>query len=665
MAKRKKNKKNNRVPTSEGDSGVLSEEGRFFLFQDAVTGLKVLVILCLVSFFFYLQSLDNPIVFDTAQSFNHEVLNKYYDDFNIMGSRHISLLTFGAMFKIVQDNWFWHRLLNVVFHATNGFFIFYFLNLIFGHFISDDEKNRIPIHSSWVAFFGALAFILNPLSVYGTAYLVQRTGQMMVLFSMITLICYFKGMTKDDWRWYLGSVVGYFFAIHSKELSIMLPVVVGVMILVVELPRYTFLQLVKRHWWPFVLFTVIALETVYQYKTKLGEVYEPHGEQMIRSANIRETVLTEDSAYILSVITQMIMYFRYLYLWFIPDVRHIFIDIHLPFATSYLAWPDTLFVVGFITYPVLCAWLMIKGGVKRILGFTLISPWILFMTELSLVRLSEQFVIYRAYFWMTLVIGGALPFLLAIKIKGRTFPRSKIGLVVLYLMALCLGAQDRMNTFNSKTDLWRDVVNKVKDQDKKALYKAYRPYNNLAFALTSSGKLEESIPYYYQALQINPKYVKARSNLGAVLTNRGRFQEAIEHFKKAIALDPLYVDAHVGLGVCAAEQGFNEEAIEHYRNALKAKPDYPDALFNMGNAYLKLKQYETAIKFYSKAIVKKPNFADSHHNLGIAYSNIGKIREAQKAFESAIKIDPSHKKSNEALQIIRNRVFGNQQGRSK
>ena len=61
----------------------------------------------------------------------------------------------------------WQRLTSVLLHAATAALLFGFLARLFAALL-DDARLR------WLAFFGALWFLLHPVAVYGVAYLVER-----------------------------------------------------------------------------------------------------------------------------------------------------------------------------------------------------------------------------------------------------------------------------------------------------------------------------------------------------------------------------------------------------------------------------------------------------------------------------------------------------------
>ena len=92
-----------------------------------------------------------------------------------------------------------------------------------------------------------------------------------------------------------------------------------------------------------------------------------------------------------------------------------------------------------------------------------------------------------------------------------------------------------------------DTATKKDPEDNKRMA-AY--YNNLGEAASKSGKLDEAVKAYTQAVQLNPEGAAGYYfNIGAVLTNAGKVDDAIAAFDKCIAADPNKADAYYQKGV--------------------------------------------------------------------------------------------------------------------
>jgi len=100
---------------------------------------------------------------------------------------------------------------------------------------------------------------------------------------------------------------------------------------------------------------------------------------------------------------------------------------------------------------------------------------------------------------------------------------------------------------------------------------------NLGVALAHTGKIEEAIAHYEQALRINPDFADAHYSLGLALARLGRLPEAVGHWEQALRITPDYAEVHCALGMASEQAGKLREAIGHYEQALRIKPDFAQA----------------------------------------------------------------------------------------
>ena len=94
-------------------------------------------------------------------------------------------------------------------------------------------------------------------------------------------------------------------------------------------------------------------------------------------------------------------------------------------------------------------------------------------------------------------------------------------------------------------------------------------------------------------------------NAGYSLSDSGRYQEAVGDFKQAIALRPDYAEAYNMLGFCTRKLGNVDEAFTYYDKALKLKPNFPEAREYYGEAYLQQGNLAKAVQQY--IILEKAN----------------------------------------------------------
>ncbi|MBF0104128.1 MAG: tetratricopeptide repeat protein [Deltaproteobacteria bacterium] len=616
--------------------------------------------LCVAAFFFaaafllYFKTLDNPLVFDSASHFNNGDIMGGLRNFSFLNVRAFPLLSYALIYKFLGQGWAWQRVFNIFLHASNALLVYIFLRGLFCHVLGGKSKST-SVNPAWIAFFAGLIFLIHPVSVYATAYLVQRSIQMGLAFGLLSLIFYLKGVLSNRWYWFLPAAFFYFFCVHSKEHCVTLPAVALMVTLMLD--PFSVKKYLKKYFWVYLLFAAISTEIILSSKGYLGKIYEPHGIDMINNAVVQgEALISQDNAYFLSVMTQTHMFFRYLFLWLIPLPHLIYIDIHLPFAAGFLSWPETFTAFCFCVFVLFSLWLLVKKGLRSLFGFALLSPVVLFSTEMSVVRLSEQFVLYRSYFW---VIGlvSVLPLLVFWIAKNKKAAPFILATFFVYLVLLVFVTLDRLKTFDSEIALWRDVVEKVDRTSSKVLYKNYRPFNNLANKLTDIDRFDEALQYYMIGLKLNPNYGLARANMGIMYYKQGKYDEAMTYYRDAIEKEPGYLQSYIGLGLCFYKQGKYQEAIDSYNRVLKIRPSDDDAHFNLGNAFYKLRDYQKAIAHYVKALSLNPNLEDVYYNLALAYLQNGQHQESLEQFNKIVTAQPDHKRKADACFEMANIYF--------
>jgi Flp pilus assembly protein TadD len=118
-----------------------------------------------------------------------------------------------------------------------------------------------------------------------------------------------------------------------------------------------------------------------------------------------------------------------------------------------------------------------------------------------------------------------------------------------------------------------------------------------------------------QALRIRPDYAEAHNNLANALTQSGRIPEAIEHLEQALRIKPGFAEAHYNLGLALSRIGKIQDAIGHYEQALRIQPDSPEAHCNLGNALARLGRLPEAMGHWEQALRSKPDYAEAENNL--------------------------------------------------
>ena len=192
------------------------------------------------------------------------------------------------------------------------------------------------------------------------------------------------------------------------------------------------------------------------------------------------------------------------------------------------------------------------------LGFALLFPWILFLTEFSTVRIQEPFVLYRSYLWMP-GLFAALPVLSLSKwplvFVGRALPAESscraepdlrkwnyivLGLVSLLLVPLTL---NRLDTFSSNIKLWDDAEKLVRGRT--GVFGIERVYYNRGTELGKLKRYDEAVADFSKAIAIHP-FDFVYGNRATAYYFMGNYQQALRDYDSAIALDPDNANSYYG-----------------------------------------------------------------------------------------------------------------------
>jgi len=188
-----------------------------------------------------------------------------------------------------------------------------------------------------------------------------------------------------------------------------------------------------------------------------------------------------------------------------------------------------------------------------LLGFALLFPWILFLTEWSVIRVQEPFVLYRSYLWVP-GLCAALPAVFGWLAPKRAF--ILLGTICLLLVPLTL---NRLNTFSSAFLLWDDAEKLVRD--KPGVFGADRIYTNRGNKLFQLRRYDEAISDFSKAIASYPDDGLVYGSRAKAYYFLGKHREALLDYDRAIAIDPyskrFYYDralAYQALGNFAAAQ---------------------------------------------------------------------------------------------------------------
>ena len=504
--------------------------------QDALPPSLLLV---LVVPLLYGSFLGNPLIFDDVSFFDGKTPQAYGHSFFHFDLRWFAYASFGWSANLLGQYLIVFRLGNLLLHAATAIALFLFLRRLFDAALGVSPSRSLS--HNWLAFFGALLFALHPVAVYAAGYLIERSIVMATLFGLLSLNCYLAGLQNERKRWpaFVASALFYFLAVFSKEHAVMLPAVALALTFLLYPPSR---ELFRKITLPFALFTMTGSLITLRAKGVLGTPYEPYALDMLRQMAHSQTGM-ENLAhpYALSVMTQSLLFFKYLLLWLAPNPAWMSVDMREPIATGWLDWPQILGVPCFIAYGAAAIWLLLRRGRTGLMGFAMLFPWLLFATELSTARIQEPFVLYRSYLWMG-GIFAALPLLL-----GHIPAKRALAYLLAAALLLVPLTWNRLITFSHPLLLWDDAASLI--QAKPYAPGFERIYYNRGRAFHQAGLKQKALDDYNWVVSHKPDYSYAYNNRGEIYYEQGQYQQAMADLNKAIELRPDIANPYYGRGL--------------------------------------------------------------------------------------------------------------------
>lgn len=189
------------------------------------------------------------------------------------------------------------------------------------------------------------------------------------------------------------------------------------------------------------------------------------------------------------------------------------------------------------------------------------------------------------------------------------------------------------------------MIDKTKNPDEMIMAKY-----NLSTVLFDAGKLSDSEKYAREAYE-GLDSVKANSakaeiiyNYGLILDNTGKDNDAIEIYMEALKKNPDHQKTKLNLGnmFLTSNPPNIEDAINLFTQVYNKDNNNIEANNQLGNAYLAKQDYENAINYYQNALRIDSKNNDIRANLAKAYAQQGNYDFAKSTYVELLKSDKNN-----------------------
>jgi predicted CXXCH cytochrome family protein len=171
----------------------------------------------------------------------------------------------------------------------------------------------------------------------------------------------------------------------------------------------------------------------------------------------------------------------------------------------------------------------------------------------------------------------------------------------------------------------------------------------LASALKGAGQLPRAEETLKRTLVVAPSNAAAWLQYGAIDFALGRIEAAIAKMEKAIVLDPELPSEHVALAELLLATGQTDRAGAALQEALRIDP-YDGTAYNLrGRALAAKGEFAESLYNFEKATRLRPGYAPHLYDYGLALLSVSRFEEAQATAEAALQADPTMAEAHELL----------------
>jgi hypothetical protein len=312
------------------------------------------------------------------------------------GNRSVGFFTFALNYHFGKLEVLGYHLVNIAIHIFNALLVYTLVTLLLK--TPAMSKSRLDSHVRFLALASGLIFVAHPIQTQAVTYIVQRFASLATLFYLLSVVLFVKArlsiargnsfFSPLHLLCYSLSLFSAFCAMHTKEISFTLPVVIGLCELFFMGPSPQ--SWVKRilYLLPFILTLLIIpanLGLFGKVQTKpLGDIIGEMREQ------VQETTLVSRTDYLLTQFNVIVTYIRLL---FLPLNQNL--DYDYPIAKTLFQFPTLVSFLFLFLLFLLALYLFLKN--YRLISFAIFWFFITLSVESSIIPIRDVIFEHRVY----------------------------------------------------------------------------------------------------------------------------------------------------------------------------------------------------------------------------------------------------------------------------
>ncbi|HEY2924610.1 MAG TPA: tetratricopeptide repeat protein [Candidatus Eisenbacteria bacterium] len=517
---------------------------------------------------------------------------------NLGGNYHpLTMASLVLNYKLSGLNAASYHWLNLLLHLANVALVFFFVRALSG--------GRL-----WTTAATALFFGIHPTHVESVAWISERKDVLYALFYLIALLTYLRYLEKRRILWLLATLLAFVLSAASKPAAVVLPLS---LLAIDYFRRRPFSARVVWEKVPFFAISMAVGLLTFKAQQSVGAV--------------ADAKLWDPFQRVLFASFGTVMYLVKLFLPF-----HLSAVYPLPstgaarFGSEYYAAPVILAVL-LPTIAFLCR------RVRPVL-FGLAFFFINIVLVLQLVTVGAALMADRYTYVPYIGLFFALAWWLDEPSARVPFPVKPLiaGIFLVLLPISIVQTWNRCRVWRDPLTFWNDTIQKYPRQIVEAYYNRGNYYGR-------TGRPQEALADYKQALALNSGVTRIWYNRGLLFSQLGHNDSALVDFDHAVKLSPKHVDAWNNRGAMKYRTGDLAGAAADFTRAMELNPRYRDAYLNRATVLYDMREYEKSIADRRRGIELDPGNpakAQEHALLADALQRLNRHQEAIAEIDKAI-----------------------------
>lgn len=164
---------------------------------------------------------------------------------------------------------------------------------------------------------------------------------------------------------------------------------------------------------------------------------------------------------------------------------------------------------------------------------------------------------------------------------------------------------------------------------------------NYAHHLHVNNRLDEALPVYLKAIEMDPNMMEARYNLADLYRRQGRVDLTLQQYEYILERQPDFNNLRVGLADTYSRMGRVDDAIRVMEDELKSRPDFSDGIQFLIILYSNQQNWKRVSELYFNLIVLNPGSTVFFQPFVAAVRRAGRVDQARSQLTRMVQSNPN------------------------